>query len=380
MLKEKKIVVSVLGTTIYGDSGSGAEDVSGSGEHDGLDFRENLKDDHSRVKLSNSLDRDGTCGDYINANFVDGYERTRAYIAAQGPLKSGREDFWRMIWQQNIGVIVMITNLKEKGRVGAQTQVSQRRVEHTVLHYHYTQWPDMGVPEYTLPTSHNLMVYVLLTCDACVCHSAGVGRTGTYIVIDSMLQQIQDQGTVNVLGFLKHVRTQRNFLVQTEQATVVATAALGQTDRSKAAISHHRPLWPTPVGGWVKCLAQGHNDQDREPGDRTGDLPVTDTLPNPRSPHDNNELKCRNIVFCLILGAFSSLTWFFMSLCSGEIKSHSDCFRIKLHRLHQCVLRDGKTTGNCKCFPVSKTSAKHQLVDKYCCSYFHRDITTLRSS
>ncbi|CAH8834066.1 unnamed protein product [Trichobilharzia szidati] len=209
--------------------------------------------DHSRVVLKET----GTKSDYINANYVDGYHRRAAYIAAQGPIPSTFDDFWLMVWEQMSNVIVMISNFVERGRrkcdkywpsSGQQTygNISVRIVSEVVrafytfrvfsirnikakrsskdrfvYHYQYTDWRDFDVPPSPLPVLKFVeasITHWTLEKGPIVVHcSAGVGRTGTYICIESLIRQLKVEKAVSVRGFLEHIRQQRMKLVQTEQ-------------------------------------------------------------------------------------------------------------------------------------------------------------------
>ena len=72
-------------------------------------------DDHSRVQLRPLPGQKR--GEYLNANFIDGFQKARAYVATQGPLTNTFDSFWRMVWEQRVRTIVMITNLVERGKV-----------------------------------------------------------------------------------------------------------------------------------------------------------------------------------------------------------------------------------------------------------------------
>ncbi|XP_048739553.2 tyrosine-protein phosphatase 99A-like isoform X3 [Ostrea edulis] len=222
--------------------------------------------DHSRVVLQKSVQVRQRQSDYINANYIDGYKKSKAYIATQGPMPNTFADFWRMVWEQNSVVIVMITKLVERTRRkcdqywpedGIETygniqvkhvntfsrahytvrifslknvKLKKQFSERIVHQFHYTEWPDHGVPDFTLPVLKFVQKSAALNpikAGPIVVHcSAGVGRTGTYILIDSMIEQIKDQGTVAIPSFLLKIRQQRNFLVQTEDQYMLVHDAL----------------------------------------------------------------------------------------------------------------------------------------------------------
>nr|XP_034320244.1 uncharacterized protein LOC117687580 [Crassostrea gigas] len=210
-------------------------------------FKTTYTYDHSRVILTDRQQ------DYINANYIDGTEKPDVYIAAQGPKKNTLEDFWFMIWQENIEQIVMLTNLKEKARtkcvqywpdlkmemscdflelytteeclydnyVIRKLKVSHARQNESrmITQYHYTAWSDHGTPDplcllsfhghlKRTKTSRNLSP-ILVHC------SAGIGRTGTFIAIDALYEEGQKTGKVYIADYVTKMREKRMNMVQT---------------------------------------------------------------------------------------------------------------------------------------------------------------------
>lgn len=200
---------------------------------------------------------DDPCSDYINASYIPGCSFRREYIATQGPLPGTKDDFWKMVWEQNVHNVVMVTQCVEKGRVKCdhywpfdhdalyygdlivqmlsesvlpewtirefkicnEEQLDCARI---IRHFHYTVWPDHGVPE----TAQSLIQFVRTVRDyinrspnsgSTVIHcSAGVGRTGTFIALDRILQQLEIKDSVDIYGTVYDLRLHRVHMVQTE--------------------------------------------------------------------------------------------------------------------------------------------------------------------
>ncbi|XP_048238194.1 receptor-type tyrosine-protein phosphatase alpha-like [Haliotis rufescens] len=208
--------------------------------------------DYNRVVLHD--DNSGGGGDYINASYVDGYDTERRYIAAQGPYRLEIVDnFWGMIWQDECRIVVMVTGLIEAGKMkclrywpekGTETYgdisvtmdtqtrfanytVTKLSVQHNqaakklcLEHFHFTSWPDHGVPDTSAllefirkvkVTSREQTQTIIVHC------SAGIGRTGTYIAIERLMEQAKTEGVVDVVSVVSNMRGQRKNMIQTKE-------------------------------------------------------------------------------------------------------------------------------------------------------------------
>ncbi|XP_078387838.1 receptor-type tyrosine-protein phosphatase H-like [Cetorhinus maximus] len=226
--------------------------------------------DASRIKLIPQLE--SSTSDYINANYMPGYWSNKEFIAAQGPLPNTVADFWRMIWEQRSKVIVMLTNCVEVTRVKCehywpldytpctygditvtvtsetiQSEWTVRKFsikkdgsseKRSISHFQFTAWPDHGVPNNTekLIAFHKLIQQHLNRsqhCPAVIHCSAGVGRTGTLIALDYLLQQIEEEGVIDVYGIVHKMRLNRPLMVQTEPQYVFLHQCMLDTVQSK---------------------------------------------------------------------------------------------------------------------------------------------------
>uniref|UniRef100_A0A7N8Y8G7 Protein tyrosine phosphatase receptor type O n=1 Tax=Mastacembelus armatus TaxID=205130 RepID=A0A7N8Y8G7_9TELE len=212
--------------------------------------------DFSRVKLISMHNDEGS--DYINANYIPGYKHAKEYIATQGPLPETRNDFWKMVLQQKSPIVVMLTQCNERRRVKCDhywpftdepVMYGEISVEmlseiecpewiirkfrlgyadetQDIVHLNYTSWPDHGVPtvnaiESILQFVHIVRQQANRTKDPIIVHcSAGVGRTGTFIALDRLMQHIREHEFADILGMVSEMRSHRLSMVQTEEQYV----------------------------------------------------------------------------------------------------------------------------------------------------------------
>ncbi|CAN9514045.1 unnamed protein product [Ophioblennius macclurei] len=263
--------------------------------------------DHSRVKLKNCEN------DYINASLVSVKEAQRAYILSQGPLRNTCGHFWLMIWEQASKAVIMLNRVIEKGsekcaQYWPTTEEEQMSFTDTgfvvrllseedqchytirvlelqntktgesreIYHFHYTTWPDFGVPE--SPASFLSFLFKVRESGSLgtdhgpsVVHcSAGIGRSGTFALVDSclvLMDRRMDPWSVDIQKVLLSMREYRMGLIQTPD----------QLRFSYMAVIEGAKLIPTSNSAAQQRVS---SDEDTEP-----DLPPP---PPPPRPHLND--------------------------------------------------------------------------------------------
>jgi len=278
--------------------------------------------DHSRVVLSGGQD-------YINASLVEVEGAGRKYILTQGPLDDTRCDFWKMTWEQKSKAVVMLNRVVEKGalkcaqywplgssygcddemyfpecglRVALMAEedfthfsVRSLELEHMesgerreVLQFHYTTWPDFGVPSSPDAFLHFLDVVrqsgsldpsvgpALVHC------SAGIGRSGTFCLVDSCLVVVEKESTlenINLRQSLIDMRSYRMGLIQTADQlrfsyvaiiqgaqAVINGGGLGSFRTNQSHLEGPPPAPPQRTSS-LSPSPQGHSPQGHTPLD-----------------------------------------------------------------------------------------------------------------
>ncbi|XP_013406514.1 uncharacterized protein LOC106170987 isoform X2 [Lingula anatina] len=216
-------------------------------------YKDILPFEYTRVPLQPLPGLTGS--DYINANYVKGVSGHNTYIAAQAPLPTSVIDFWRMIWENEVKVVLMACNLREAGKTKCEKywpeldrevqfgdllitltkedhqspdytlrelEVRKANICKVVYQLHYTAWPDHGVPDhydYILDLVAEAREKQQQETLPIVVHcSAGCGRTGTIIAIDycwSLLKKGKLTKDFNLFNVIDEMRRQRPSAVQT---------------------------------------------------------------------------------------------------------------------------------------------------------------------